>query len=224
MTPKDLSLYYKENNCKSNDRNPKGVLSIPRIQIGDFWKDMPLPIKWNNLFNRSASTWLEIGYGHGEFLSSLARHYPEINFIGIEVSLESHSKMIFRMQRDLITNIIPVVGDANVIFKYCIKNSSLSCIIGNFPDPWPKKRHEKRRLFQRNFLEPLFLKLKKHGIFYFASDDEEYSDFLCEEIKGIGFAGGCIKGYDLDGITTTRYEMKWLRDGRELHFFKFIKV
>lgn len=136
--------------------------------------------KWDfrQIFSRDANTIVEIGFGMGASLLTTAMEHPELNFIGIEV----HRPGIGRLSADLndhkISNVRIAPYDAVELFKQCIPDASLSGIQIFFPDPWPKKRHQKRRLVQPEFVHLLTEKLKVGGFIHCATDWQDYAEHM----------------------------------------------
>lgn len=118
---------------------------------------------------------LEIGFGMGHSLLSMAMQYPEKKFIGIEVHRPGIGALLLVAMKEQIKNIRVFNDDAVNVLKQSIKDESLSKIQIFFPDPWPKKRHQKRRLIQPDFMELLCRKLKIGGQLHLATDCQDYA-------------------------------------------------
>lgn len=129
-----------------------------------------------SLFGREADTIVEIGFGMGASLLTMARARPEINFIGIEVHRAGIGSLSAALCDEGITNVRIVPLDAVEVFKQCIPDGTLAGIQIFFPDPWPKKRHHKRRLIQPDFVHLLAQKLRQDGFLHCATDWQEYAE------------------------------------------------
>jgi tRNA (guanine-N7-)-methyltransferase len=105
------------------------------------------------VFGRDAPCILEIGFGNGQCLLTLAQRYPEYNFIGVEVHTPGVGALLYHANQENITNIRVYSEDAIAVLSECIPQQSLSALLLFFPDPWPKQRHHKRRLVQSSFAE-----------------------------------------------------------------------
>jgi len=131
-----------------------------------------------SLFNRNAPTVLEIGFGNGDNLLKLAQNHPEINFIGIEVHSPGVGTLLLAIERLNLTNIRIYQADAVEVLTNCIADDSLSQVLLFFPDPWPKKKHHKRRIVQPSFVQLVNAKLQRGGKFYLATDWQEYAEHM----------------------------------------------
>ncbi|HBC71984.1 MAG TPA: tRNA (guanosine(46)-N7)-methyltransferase TrmB [Coxiellaceae bacterium] len=130
------------------------------------------------IFGRSAPLILEIGCGNGETIFSLAQKHPEQDFIGIEIHKPGIASLLAQLKNNPLNNIRIYNEDAVIVLKQCISDHSLDKVLILFPDPWPKKRHHKRRLIQSKFTELLQKKLKLHGILNIATDWEDYANHI----------------------------------------------
>jgi tRNA (guanine-N7-)-methyltransferase len=155
----------------------------PRQQIAlNEWLpnyELPSPEnKWDlsDLFRRTADTVVEIGFGMGGSLIAMAKAAPEINFIGIEVHRAGIGSLVADLHDEQITNVRVAPFDAVEVFKRSIGDNSLAGVQIFFPDPWPKKRHQKRRLIQSEFIHELLKKIKVGGFIHCATDWEDYAE------------------------------------------------
>jgi len=142
------------------------------LEVGDRSLDL------HALFARDAATVLEIGFGNGEVLATLAEANPNTNFIGIEVYPSGIGALLGKMKSKALTNLRLIRGDAAIILPRCFADHSLSKILILFPDPWPKKRHHKRRLIQADFVSTLADKLSPAGLLHLATDCEDYAQAM----------------------------------------------
>ncbi len=133
------------------------------------------------VFGRHAQTVLEIGFGDGEALVQLARENPGKNHIGIEVHRPGIGHLLLQLKKHQLENVRVWVGDAVDSLENAYPDQSLDRINLFFPDPWPKKKHHKRRILQAGFIEQVIARLKPGGIFHFATDWEDYAvEALCK--------------------------------------------
>lgn len=146
------------------------LLSQYRLETGT------TPWDFAAIFGREAPTIVEIGFGMGASLLEMAKTHPEWNFIGMEV----HKPGIGALAADIfdvgLTNLKIAEGDAVHFFKTLVPSQSLAGIQIFFPDPWPKKRHHKRRILQPEFLTLLTSTLQAEGFVHFATDWQEYAE------------------------------------------------
>ncbi len=128
------------------------------------------------VFGRDAPLVLEIGFGNGESLSQMAKANPDKDFLGIEVHRPGVGHLLINAQMMGLQNVRVYCADAVEILRNCILSGSLDKVQVFFPDPWQKKRHHKRRLVNKEFVELIEGKLKPGGILHCATDWEDYAD------------------------------------------------
>jgi len=126
-------------------------------------------------FGRSAPTVLEIGFGMGDSLANQASLNPEKNFIGVEVHKAGVGSLLMKTLEKDLSNLRIYKEDINEVLNYSIPRKSLHTVQIFFPDPWPKKRHHKRRLLEAQFLDIVARKLKLGGIIHIATDWAPYA-------------------------------------------------
>ena len=130
------------------------------------------------VFGRRAPVWLEIGFGNGEALRHMAAHHPEVDFIGIEVHRPGVGHLLNAIAADELTNVRVMSADAVEILRARIADAALARVLIFFPDPWPKKRHHKRRLIQPPFAAELARVLEPGGILHLATDWADYAEHM----------------------------------------------
>lgn len=148
------------------------------------------------VFGRKADTVVEIGFGMGHSLQTMARQQPETNFIGIEVHRAGVGSLAADLHDHQLTNVRLVPHDAVIVFKQQLAEQSLAGVQIFFPDPWHKKRHNKRRLIQPEFIASIVPLLKKDGFIHCATDWQDYADHIytvlegCESLRNSQAEGG----------------------------------
>jgi tRNA (guanine-N7-)-methyltransferase len=135
------------------------------------------------LFGREADTVLEIGFGMGESLISMAKASPHLNFIGIEVHRPGVGRLLSRVDEEQLTNIRVYSEDAIEVLEHCIADNSLFTLQLFFPDPWHKKKHHKRRIVQPEFAQSIRAKLRVGGCFHMATDWQPYAEHMMEVME-----------------------------------------
>ena len=140
-------------------------------------------LAFDTLFGRSGPRVVEIGFGMGQSLAEMARANPDTNFIGIEVHRPGVGRLLHSMAEHDIDNIRVYCHDAVEILRDCIPDGSLDTVQIFFPDPWHKKRHNKRRLIQPEFVAQLVRKLKPGGTLHLATDWEDYAHQMMEVLS-----------------------------------------
>jgi tRNA (guanine-N7-)-methyltransferase len=138
------------------------------------------PLNLPTLFGRDAPCTLEIGFGNGEHLARLAAANPDRDYFGIEVHRPGVGHLLMLAQKQELTNIRVSDHDAVEVLNHQITPASLDEVLVLFPDPWHKKRHNKRRLIQPPFAELIASRLRPGGVFKLATDWEEYAHQMLE--------------------------------------------
>lgn len=141
------------------------------------------PLDLDAVFGRRAPKVLEIGFGMGETTATIAQAQPECDFIGIEVHTPGVGSLLKRIGEAGLTNVRVIQHDAVEVLEHMIAPASLDRVHLFFPDPWPKKRHHKRRLVQAPFLALLATRMKPGAIFHAATDWEDYAHWMLEALS-----------------------------------------
>ena len=182
-------------------------------------------IDLEELFGRTAPFHLEIGSGKGTFLLNEARAHPELNYLGVEWANEFYRYSVDRIRRWGLTNVRILRADARDVIGRFLPDESVAVLHIYFPDPWPKKRHHKRRFFIPANLRHVFRCLVKGGELHLATDHADYfviiSDLLLRDpqiaplFREIDFltAAAAEKGEWVG----TNFERKYIREGRQIY-------
>ena len=134
------------------------------------------------LFDRHARTILEIGFGDGKSLAAMAQEQPETNFLGIEVHRPGIGSLLQALEAAGLENVRVSNRDAVEVIKNQINNNSLDAVHLFFPDPWPKKRHHKRRIISQAFLSEIARVLRPAGLLHLATDWQDYAAHMMQEL------------------------------------------
>jgi tRNA (guanine-N7-)-methyltransferase len=137
-------------------------------------------------FDTDAPLIVEIGFGNGEALALMAASEPQHNFLGIEVHEPGVGSLVQQLVRQELSNVRVAMRDAIEVLESQIPPASLAQVRIYFPDPWPKKRHHKRRLIQPPFVTQIATRLKPGGLLHLATDWAPYADWMLEVIAGCG--------------------------------------
>jgi tRNA (guanine-N7-)-methyltransferase len=140
-------------------------------------------VDFSSLFGNSSPLHIEIGFGMGRATAGIALKNPGINYLGIEVHQPGIGRLLWDIEKMAIKNIRIIEGDAAEILTKRIPDNSVSAFHIFFPDPWPKKRHHKRRLVKRPFTDLLAAKLLPGGYVYMVSDWADYADWALRELS-----------------------------------------
>lgn len=177
-------------------------------------------VRWDQLFDSKKPVEVEIGCGKGRFLINSAMAYPGINYIGIERALRYFRIMKERVVRRELTNIRLLRDDAVYFVERFVPDETVSAYHVYFPDPWPKKRHRKRRLFNARFLEEIERTLAGDGTLDFATDYVEYYEeimALLETSRRLTALEEIPERVRELGGDLTNFETKYTAEGRVIH-------
>ena len=168
--------------------------------------------------------WLEIGFGGGEHLVHQAQTNPDIGIIGAEPYINGVATLLGKIRQTGVENLAVHPGDARDLFDV-LPEASISRAFLLYPDPWPKKRHHRRRFVTPEHLEPLAWALKPGSIFRVATDIPDYVCQTLKEVPCAGFEWLAERPADWrepwDDWISTRYEQKALREGRTPNYLTF---
>lgn len=151
------------------------------------------PLDLTQVFGRDAPRTLEIGFGNGASLATMAAQQPQHDFIGIEVHRPGVGHLLQLIEKHGLANVRVMREDAVQILKHCIADDSLDRVLLLFPDPWHKKRHHKRRIVQPEFVALLATKLRRGGHLHMATDWEDYAEHMVSVMSGSTAFRNCAK-------------------------------
>jgi tRNA (guanine-N7-)-methyltransferase len=173
------------------------------------------------------SVWLEIGFGAGEHMVHMAKTYPGIGLIGCEPFVNGVAMLLGKIREAGVTNLAVHPGDARDLFDV-LPPESISKVFLNYPDPWPKKRHHRRRFVTPEHLQPLHRVMAPGAELRVATDIPDYVRQTLEEVPKAGFVWQADRPQDWQtpwaDWTSTRYEQKALREGRRPHYLTFVRT
>ena len=170
-----------------------------------------------------AGDWqVELGFGKGRFLLHRAALDPGVRFLGVELAAEYYRLAARRAQRRGLGNLALVHGDALFLLSAVLPREFASAVHVYFPDPWPKTRHHKRRLFDAETVDLVLGLLRPGGVLFFATDFLEYGAQVESILAGYPGIGLRPLASWPDGARTN-YEAKYLAEGREIYEVRFRK-
>lgn len=178
------------------------------------------------VFGRHAPLVMEIGFGMGDSLLTMASANPERDFIGVEVHKPGVGRLLHEIAEKELKNLRIYRHDAKEILRDCIADGTLDCIQIFFPDPWHKKRHNKRRLVQSEFIEQLRPKLKVGGTVHMATDWEPYAEHMMEVMSaapGFRNAAGPGQFSSASERPLTKFEKRGQRLGHVVNDLIFVR-
>ena len=176
-----------------------------------------------SLFPKSQPIVMEVGYGMGEATWQIAKANPDINYLGVEVHMPGVGKLMARLDEYELTNVRLIERDVFEVLYYMVKGSSLDGVHLFFPDPWPKKRHFKRRIVNERFLSDISAKLKPGGYLHIATDWVPYAEWIKEVFSQTKlFTGGVTERPDWRPLT--RFEGQGISKDHAVNDFRFLKA
>lgn len=186
------------------------------------------PWNFSELFEPGAKIVAEIGFGMGASLVQMAQANQDTQFLGIEVHRPGIGQILSEIMRLELTNVKIIPYDAMHVFSKSIPMQSLDGIQIYFPDPWPKKRHHKRRLVQTSFVNILAQSMKSGAYLHCATDWAPYAEFMLEQIT----ACSLLKNQSLSGSfvekpswrPSTKFEKRGEELGHEVYDLLFTKI
>ena len=183
-----MQLHSTNTSVKSFVLRTGRYTSAQKRSYNDFSGKFTIPfentfINFNKIFNNENPVIAEIGFGMGRATAEIAEKNPQINYLGIEVFKPGIGRLLWEITRRQLMNIRIIEYDAVEVFNRMIPPCSLDGVHLFFPDPWPKKRHHKRRLVKRPFTNTVTEKLKSSAYLYMVSDWEDYAEWALNELQ-----------------------------------------
>ena len=185
-------------------------------------------INLDELFGRAAPHVLEIGLGMGDALAEMALAHPEKDYLGVEVYRPGVGALLNKLVESNVTNVRVITEDIKAVLQQMIRDNTLDAVFVFFPDPWPKKRHHKRRLIQLPFVELLRDKLKSGGVLHMATDWEDYARHMMRVMSKVNGFVNAAGDYNFaprpDYRPLTRFEQRGIGLGHEVRDLIFTKT
>lgn len=191
-------------------------------------KQEPGLLDFESLFGNRKPVIMEIGFGNGEATWQMAQAHPEENYLGIEVHRPGVGHLLIKLHQHLLTNVRIACTDAVELIQDRVPPLSLDGVRIYFPDPWPKKRHHKRRLVQPSFIAMLASRMKARGILHLATDWEPYAQHMLEvmhnspDFESLSPGGGGV--LKPDWRPATKYEERGERLGHRVFDLVFRRI
>ena len=207
----------------------RGVRITPAQQIArdTLWAKFGIEFQESLLdlsasFEKSQPVVMEIGYGMGEATWQIAKANPNTNYLGVEVHMPGVGKLMAKLNEFALTNVKLIERDVLEVFHYMIADGALEGVHLYFPDPWPKKRHFKRRIVNQRFIGEVAKKLKPGGFLHIATDWVPYAEWITEQFNETTlFTGGVIARPDSRPLT--RFEGQGITKDHAVNDFMFFK-
>lgn len=192
-----------------------------KVAIDQHWDDYviayePRLFPTEELFGNSNPLTVEIGFGMGDSLLEMAAANPQINFLGIEVHKPGVGKLLHGVVEQNLSNVKVFCHDAKEILAHCLPPASIARLLIFFPDPWHKKRHNKRRLVQTDFITQQLPLLADGSRIHLATDWEPYAEHMVEAmeaVEGIENLNGAGQFWQQPDRPETKFERRGIRLG-----------
>ena len=186
-------------------------------------------INFSKLFNRAAPVHIEIGSGKGTFLINEAQAVPEINFLGIEWASKYFRYAVDRIGRWDLRNVRLIRTDAAGFIREHIAEHTVDCLHIYYPDPWPKKRHNKRRFINKNNVDQILRILKTGAHLRIVTDHADYYEHIKLVLRGYSSRFQTVQFRPTAGAETgewvgTNFERKYLKEERSVFAIALEKI
>jgi tRNA (guanine-N7-)-methyltransferase len=185
-------------------------------------------VDFAEIFGRQAPVHIEVGSGRGTFLLNQAKARPDIDFLGIEWASKYYRYTVDRIGRWSLNNVRIIRTDAAGFLAGYVPDSSVDCFHVYFPDPWPKKRHHKRRFFKQDNVEEIIRCLKSGGNIRVVTDHEEYFEQInsvltsfIQRLEKIDFYPAASA--EIGEWVGTNFERKYLKENRPIYCIAAMK-
>lgn len=177
------STAFPKRTVRSFVRRIGRMTSAQRNAFELHWADYGLdsgndPLCFEQIFDREAPVWFEIGFGNGDTLIKIASAKPEINFIGIDVHRPGAGRLLHNIAERDLTNVRVICDDAIDVLQQRVTANTLARVLLFFPDPWPKTKHQKRRIVSPEFATLIAEKLNSNGKLHMATDWKAYAEYM----------------------------------------------
>lgn len=220
-TPPPRRNFYGRVHGKTLRASQKGYLA----EDLDRWRLRGVTVEENParaMLDLAGEVWLEVGFGGGEHLVAVAAANPGVLLIGAEPFVNGIAMTLGKLRTAGVANVAIHPGDVRDLLDV-LPEGRLSRVYLNYPDPWPKARHHRRRFVTQGYLAPLYRACAPGAEFRLATDIADYARQARDEVPKAGFVAVTDGGSPWDGWVRTRYEAKALREGRVPEYLVFRK-
>ena len=223
MKPKQLKTPFRWNDRKPliDDR----VLYVPEYYQEHHAFSLP-QFSDPELFGRIAPTLIEYCSGNGDWIIEKAQQLPDFNWFAVEKRFDRVRKIWSKLKNHQVNNLVIVCGEAEPFTQYYLKDSSIEGSFINFPDPWPKGKHAKHRLFQSPFIQQLHRVMSPNGKTTIATDDLEWANRISHTLLKEGiFHPVFPQPYYITqwpNYGFSFFEQLWLQKGKTIHYLQFL--
>ncbi len=191
------------------------------------WRAASWPIEWEAVFGREAPLALEIGFGNGQFIAERALLHPERNHIGLELSWSAATRLFKRLDPSRTPFVRAALADAEVALERFFSTDSLAEVFVNHPCPWPKKRHQDRRLLDSEGLALLADRMQVGAILTVVTDHADYAAWLAQVLQSQDALVSCharVEAPEPNDRRPTKYQLRAMAQGVAIHYFEWKKA
>ena len=211
---------YRIRGSRITDAQREAKTALQAIHGIEFKQEL---IDLTAIFPRSEKVIMEIGFGMGEATALIAKNHPNNGYIAVDVHPPGIGKLLARIVENDLTNLKIIEDDVHVVLQHMIVDESLDGIHLYFPDPWPKKKHNKRRIVNEGFLQLIHPKIKKGGFIHIATDWVPYAMSIQEVFAASTlFVGGVIDKPEWRPVT--RFEGQGIDKDHAVNDMLYTKV
>ena len=211
---------YRIRGSRITDAQKEAKTALQAIHGIEFKQEL---IDLTAIFPRSEKVIMEIGFGMGEATALIAKNHPNNGYIAVDVHPPGIGKLLARIVENDLTNLKIIEDDVHVVLQHMIVDESLDGIHLYFPDPWPKKKHNKRRIVNQGFLQLIHPKIKKGGFIHIATDWVPYAMSIQEVFAASTlFTGGVIDKPEWRPVT--RFEGQGIDKDHAVNDMLYTKV
>jgi tRNA (guanine-N7-)-methyltransferase len=211
---------YSIRGSRITDAQRQAKTALQAIHGIEFKQEL---IDLQQIFPTSHSIIMEIGFGMGEATAIIAKNHPNNGYIAVDVHPPGIGKLLARIVENNLTNLKVIEDDVHVVLQHMIPDESLDGIHLYFPDPWPKKKHNKRRIVNEGFLQLIHPKIKNGGFIHIATDWVPYAESIQEVFAASTlFAGGVIDKPEWRPVT--RFEGQGIDKDHAVNDMLYTKV
>ena len=211
---------YSIRGSRITDAQREAKTALQTIHGIEFKQEL---IDLKQIFPTSDKVIMEIGFGMGEATAIIAKNHPNNGYIAVDVHPPGIGKLLARIVENELTNLKVIEDDVHVVMQHMIADDSLDGIHLYFPDPWPKKKHNKRRIVNEGFLQLIHPKIKAGGFIHIATDWVPYAESIKEVFAASPvFTGGVIAKPDWRPVT--RFEGQCIDKDHAVNDMLYTKV
>lgn len=192
-------------------------LYIPGVYDHEQWT----PVPWAELFGNEQPVFVEYCSGNGQWIGERALQYPHLNWVAVEKRFERARMIWAKSHRESIPNLYVVCGEGRAFTRFYAPAGSVAEVFVNFPDPWPKRRHEKHRLVSAPFLRELLRIVEPGGKATCVTDDQPYASIMAGEFRKCPKWQSLLVAQQWPDYGRSFFSDLWMEKGRTIHYMSY---